>query len=325
MVSRQPVVVSRTVPRAENPRGIWLAPIDRVFHDTKEKYGGDPFGPPQPFSIPLQPGIDWRSATDGDKASMEDWYKFYGAFHAENEVESLAASESVVSPNEPSALKDFGDAHNILPSFVIALSLHTRVPLAAQLLRFEIKETPEGKLLPDSGNWAIQTVRLPGWQEAASLSLATMQAIAATYSNVKDIRDNNPEDNGMARSIGAYRAATSVHTFIDAIPILACASLEALTATFNKDRVTARVIPRYAPEKERPRLKRLYQLRQWFAHGADIKAMRKPEVRLRTLDEGLAVVKSVLQAALADSDLTTAAAKGTGAVQAFLDTKPGVS
>ena len=86
----------------------------------------------------------------------------------------------------------------------------------------------------------------------------------------------------MTRSLGAYRAATSAHVFIDAIPILARASLEALTTTYKAEKVMARIVPRYIPEEARKPLEALYRLRQWFAHGAD-----SPEVRFRTLSEAV--------------------------------------
>jgi hypothetical protein len=66
--------------------------------------------------------------------------------------------------------------------------------------------------------------------------------------------------------------------FVDAIPILACASLEALTATRRSEEVIARVVPRYTPERVRPSLEALYRLRQWFAHGMNVQDMRDPEV-----------------------------------------------
>jgi hypothetical protein len=46
--------------------------------------------------------------------------------------------------------------------------------------------------------------------------------------------------------------------------------------------------------------------------------MREPEVRLHTLDHGLAAVKSVLRSAVGDPDLFAAASSGIEAVKTYL-------
>jgi hypothetical protein len=288
-----------------------------VFLDSREKFS-DMFGPPEPFSLALEPGVYWRTATDDDRASLADWHEFFREFHSQSESESMTTADSVLSPDRPSVLEEMGGVPAVIDAFMIALTLHTSAPLAAQLSRFEIEETPQEKLIPNSGNRAVQTVRLPGWAEAQPITRATIGAVVTTYSDAKRVRDQ-PIDNGMTRSLGAYRAATSAHVFIDAIPILACASLEALTTTYKAEKVMARIVPRYVPEEARKPLEAFYRLRQWFAHGADIPEMREQEVRFRTLSEGLLAVKSVLRAAIADPDLFTAAGAGVKAVREFLD------
>ena len=107
---------------------------------------------------------------------------------------------------------------------------------------------------------------------------------------------------------------------LHAIPILACAALEALTGTQRSGRVIDRIIPRYASfEHAGRRLDALYRLRNWFAHAADIPDMRDPRVRVSTLDEGLEAVKEILRAAMADLELLAAAEKGTSFVSDYLD------
>jgi hypothetical protein len=308
---------TRTVPQAEHPRGTWLVPISGVFFDAREKYP-NPFGPPQPFSNELEAGVLWRSATEDDRNRMIEWHEFFREFHAESESELIAGADSVLSPARSSLLEQQSDVPARLDAFIIALSLYMRVPLVAQFLRFEIEESPDERLLPHSGNTAVKTVNLPGWDGGQPITHSTISA-AGTYPDVKRIRDQ-PLDNGLARSIGAYRAATSSHVFIDAIPILACAALEALTGTQRSGRVIDRIIPRYASfEHAGRRLDALYRLRNWFAHGADIPDMRDPRVRVSTLDEGLEAVKEILRAAMADLELLAAAEKGTSFVSDYLD------
>jgi hypothetical protein len=140
-------------------------------------------------------------------------------------------------------------------------------------------------------------------------------AVAATYSHVRRIRRG---DTGMARSFGAYRAAISSIGFADAIPVLACGSLEALTASDNRATVIQCLVPRYASEDVAATLERLYLLRRWFAHGADVPTMKEPEIRMRTLDQGLALVKQILRTAYADEALHKAALTGIRTVHRYL-------
>jgi hypothetical protein len=140
--------------------------------------------------------------------------------------------------------------------------------------------------------------------------------VAETYSQVARIRKS--PDLGLARSVGAYRAAMSKSGFSDAVSILACASLESLVASYKSD-VVIRRVARYVPtDSAAQKLERLYLLRQWFAHGATIRAMTERDVRDRTLADGLDVVKEILRTAYADERLMKAARSGVEAVWTYL-------
>ena len=165
----EPPIRSRSLPPAEHPRGTWLVPISGVFLDFREKFS-DMFGAPEPFSLALEPGVYWRTATDDDQASLADWHEFFREFHTQSESELMTTPDCVLSPDRPSLLEEMGGVPAVIDAFMIALTLHTSAPLAAQLSRFEIEETPEEKLIPNPGNRAVQTVRLPGWGEAQPIT-----------------------------------------------------------------------------------------------------------------------------------------------------------
>jgi hypothetical protein len=248
---------------------------------------------------------------------MADWYDFFGEFHADRESDSLVGADLLLSPDKPSLLEELESVGGALDAFLISLSLHTRTPLTWQLMRFEIEESAEGALIPHSGARLGRGVQLRSWRLAQPITRTTIAAVVETYPSVRQVR-GDPLDNGLARSLGAYRAATSSQTFIDAVAILACASLDALTVTHRSEDVIARVVPRYVPEDVRPHLEALYLLRHWFAHGAKVPEMKDPEVRFRTLDQGLQAVKDALRAAFADPELLAAARSGVKAVKAHL-------
>jgi hypothetical protein len=315
--SRKVVARERRVPPAEHPRGFWLVAISGVFLDIREKFRDNPYGSPQPFSFEVENGVHWRSASETDRVRLAEWHDDFSAFHTEGESDSVISADSVLSPQEPSRLEDQGDTQPIVDAFIIALSLHTRTQITVQMLRFEIEESPEESILPHSGGRVFHSVRLPGWNLQQSITRDLMADVVNTYPDVRRVRAE-PVEHGMMRSLSAYRAATSLQGFMDAIPILACASLEALTATRRSEDVIARVVPRYAPEQVRPQLEAFYRLRQWFAHGMNVPDMSRPEDRFRTLDEGLLAVKAVLRSAVADSGLFAAASSGVKAVKAFL-------
>jgi hypothetical protein len=318
--SRRIVARTRRYPPAEHPRGFWLVSISGVFLDIREKFRGDPYGQAEPFSQELDNVVDWRSTSETDRERLKEWHDDFSAFHTEGESDSVINADSVLSPRGPSLLEDQGDSQPIVDAFIIALSLHTSAQINAQMLRFEIEESPEDEesIIPHSGGRVFHSVRLPGWNLQQPITRDLIAEVVNTYPDVKRVRAQ-PAEHGMMRSLSAYRAATSLQGFIDAIPILACASLEALTATRRWEDVIARVVPRYAPEKVRPSLEALYQLRHWFAHGMNVPDMSKSEVRLRTVDDGLLAVKGVLRSAVADPDLFAAASSGVKAVKAFLD------
>ena len=310
---------SRTVPQSEHPRGIWIAPIKGVFQDVFERWA-DHFNETT-FSIELEPGIVWRSTTSEDRSRLTDWFDFYQEFHAPDEAQSvIQGADSVLSPTEPGPLEERGHAYARLVGFVTALSLHTAVPLNGRLLSFEIEESPEARVLPVGGFHPIETTRLRTWGNRLQepLPLSRMEEVPPTFQAVMRALDQTI-DHAFLRTISAYRGAVSRQVFMDAIPILTCASLEALTGAYKEDAVIRRLVPRYVPDADRSHLEQLYRLRHWFAHGAAIPEMRDPTVRDQTLDKGLALTKEILRTALADEDLFNAATSGTRTLGRLLD------
>jgi hypothetical protein len=84
----QPIPVRyRTTPPSDHPRGIWIAPIRTVFRDVLERWA-DHFNEAT-FSVELEPGVVWRSATDEDRSRLADWFDFYQEAHAPNEAQSV--------------------------------------------------------------------------------------------------------------------------------------------------------------------------------------------------------------------------------------------
>jgi hypothetical protein len=296
-----------STPEAERVRTAWLAPIEGVFRDLRE----DLFALPD-FSYELEPGVIWRSKTKSDQRLIDDWFRFYQEYVAKDEIESARSADS--------ALRSDTEHDNFpekVTALILALSLHTRTPLAGWALHFDLNH--DGEVTGQSGNPpSSRTLRLRGWNEAQPITRSVLLAVTRTYADVARIRAL--PDLGVGRSLGAYRGAISRGGFVDVVPILACASLEALVASDKSAVVIRRVIPRYAsadPAEET--LKSLYKLRHWFAHGATIPEMREADVRLRVLDDGLTVIKEILRAAYADQALVKAGESGVKAVRAYLD------
>lgn len=287
---------------------MWLAPVEGVFRDLRE---GNPFDPPTDFARELEPGVTLRSLTESDERLIDDWFQFFERYVAEPEVESARAADLVLrSDMEPDGFPEK------VTAFVLSLSLHTRTALTARALHFDLDDA--GEVDRRLGHAPESTFRLRNWQEAQPMLRVELGAVAETYPHLARIR-RSPH-LGQARSLGAYRAAVSRAGFVDAVPILACASLEALAATARSSKVIHRLVPRYVSEDSATQtLESFYRLRHWFAHGATIPEMRDAEVRLRLLDEGLAVVKEILLRAYSDHDLLKASESGVKAVRTYLD------
>jgi hypothetical protein len=286
-------------------RSVWLAPVERIFRDRHE---GDLFTGPVPFSQELEAGLILRSPTMTDQQLIDDWFQAFEKYVAQPEIESAKEADLL--------LRSDGEHAQFLEkviSFVLALSLHSRTPLAARALQFHLGD--DGNVANRSGFEPITTIRLPSWDEAESMTGAELRTVMETYPHVARVRNSS---GGMARSLGAYRAAITRSGLVDPVSILACASLEALVAS-DTSAVVIRRVTRYASsDSADEKLEWLYKHRHWFAHGATIPEMKEPEVRWRTLDEGLAVVKDILRTAYADEELRKAAASGVKAVKRYL-------
>lgn len=309
-------VRGRTVPAAEKPRGIWLAPIKGVFFSPFERWA-NPFEE-DTFECQVEPGVQWRSTTDVDRALMTDWFDFFKDNHSRHESESTTSADTVLRSVEPGLIEAQEDIQSRLIAFTLALSLQTRTPLAARLLRFELEETAEQRFLPHSGYPPTETVRLAGWPLQQQLGRSQLEAVPESYAAVWRIFQQ-PIEHGVRRCLGGYRGAVASLGFLDAIPILACASLEALSATHKSGKVIERVARYSSAEDATSRLESLYRLRQWFAHGADIPEMREPGVRITVVEDGLSLVKEIILAAVKDSELFDAASSGVKAVKNYLE------
>jgi hypothetical protein len=288
-------------------RSIWLAPVEGVFGRLREaglsRRQAD-------FSLDLEPGIALRSPTDSDAQLLDDWFRTFEKYITEPEIESAKAADLVI--HSDTEQRNFPEK---VTAFVLALSLHTRSPLTARALHFDLNG--EGNVDTRQGHEVNMIRRMPNWDAEQVMERSELHGVAQTYPHVVRARESQ---HSMARSLGAYRAAVSA-AFLDTVPILACASLEALVAADKSGVVIRRVVRRYAPEDDlaEEKLNSLYKLRHWFAHGATIPEMRESDVRDRVLDDGLATVKEILRAAYADDDLAKAADSGIKAVRACLD------
>jgi hypothetical protein len=305
----------RTGPPAERPRGVWLAPVKGVFYSPSERWA-NPFEEDL-FDITLEPGISWRSTTDQDRQRITDWFDFFRDAFSKLQSERFIWANTVLRSLEPDFIDQMAGIHERMVAFTLALSLKTSAPLASQLLRFEMEESAEGRLLPHSGNPEAETMHLPGWslqQELGRSQLEEMPPVCAAVWRVFE----QPIDHGMRRCLGAYRAAIASKGFVDAVPILACSALEALSATHRSGKVIDRVARYTSSGDAAARLERLYRVRQWFAHGADIPEMRDSQVRMNVIQDGLRLVKEIILSALQDKNLFDAGIAGPRAVGAYL-------
>lgn len=306
----------RTVAPAERPKGIWLAPIKGVFYSPFEKWA-DPFEE-DAFECEVEPGVSWHSTNDGDRELMADWFDFFKENHSKAESESTVSADTVLRSVGTGFLDAQADVPSRIIAFTLALSLRTSSPLSSQLLRFEVEETPEGQLLPHSGHVPTKTMQLPGWPLQQQLGRSELETIPPIYVAIWRVFQE-PIEHGLRRCLGAYRAAVASVGFVDAVPILGCASLEALSATHKSGKVIQRVARYSSGENASQRLEAFYRLRQWFAHGADIPDMRDPVLRMRTVEDGLSLVKEIVLAALKDPELFAAASSGAKAVKNYLE------
>lgn len=311
-----PSIRARMAPPSERPEGIWFAPIKGVFFSPFEKWA-NPFEEDR-FEFQVEPGVEWRSTTEEDRGLMVDWFDFYREAHSTNVSQSMTWADTVLRSTEASVIEDQHATPSKVIAFMLALSLRTRAPLSTQLLWFELEQTPNERFLPHSGYPRIETVRLAGWPLQQQLGKSELAAVPDTYAAVWKIFQQ-PIEHGLRRCLGAYRAAVASVGFVDAVPILACAALEALAAAHKSGRVIERVT-RYSSTKDAASgLASFYRLRQWFAHGADIPEMRDLEVRVTTVEAGLSLVKEIIVAALQDSHLFAAATLGGKAVKDYLE------
>ena len=305
----------RTVPAAERPRGIWLAPVKGVFYSPFERWA-DP-SEEDLFDISVEPGIQWRSTTADDRERLTDWFDLYKDNYSKDRRERLLWANTVLRALKPDFIDQMADVGGRVVAFTLALSLKTSAPLASHVLRFEIEESAGGRLLPHSGNRAAETIQLPGWPLQQQLGRSQVEEIPPVYAAVWRAFEQ-PVDHGMRRCLGAYRAAITSKRLVDAVPILACAALEALSATHKSGTVIDRLARYSGSGDATKRLERFYRVRQWFAHGADIPEMRDRQVRMNVIEDGLRLVKETILSALQDIALFEAGKAGPKAVKAYL-------
>jgi len=305
----------RTAPPAERPRGVWLAPVKGVFYSPFEKWA-NPFEEDL-FDITLSPGIQWRSTTVDDRERITDWFDFYRDAFSKDQRERIIWADTVLRAFEPDFIDQMVGIHGRVIAFTLALSLKTSAPLASQVLRFEMEESAEGRLLPHSGSREAETIHLPRWPLQQQLGRSQLDEMPPVYAAVWRVFEQ-PVDHGLRRCLGAYRFAIASKGFVDAVPILACSALEALSATHKSGKVIDRVARYSSSGDAAARLARLYRVRHWFVHGADIPEMRDEQARLNVIQDGLRLVKEIILSALQDKNLFDAGKAGPRAVMAYL-------
>jgi hypothetical protein len=180
-----------------------------------------------------------------------------------------------------------------------------------------MEESAEGRLLAHSGGREAETIHLPGWPLQQQLGRSQLEEMPPVYAAVWKVFEQ-PVDHGMRRCLGAYRAAIASKGFVDAVPILACSALEALSATHKSSKVIDRLARYSSSGDAAARLEHLYRVRHWFAHGADIPEMRDEQVRMDVTQDGLRLVKEIILSALQDKNLFDAGKAGPKAVKAHL-------
>jgi hypothetical protein len=108
--------------------------LSGVFLNVRERFHDNPSGSPEPFSHHLENDVSWRSTSETDRERLTEWHDDFGTFHSEQESDSIIGADSVLSPEEPTLLEDdVGDVQAIVDAFIIALSLHTRTQITAQM------------------------------------------------------------------------------------------------------------------------------------------------------------------------------------------------
>jgi hypothetical protein len=274
---------------------IWLAPVSGIV-DINERFPS-PFGEEQQLDpVPLEDGVTWHlSPTERHRSLLRRYYDFYGDFYAASEAEIHVDADTVLegdpalaeAPMEPYVL-----------CFVMAASLHLDGAISSHMLRFQI----DGEARPHSGFPKLEATRLSEWPEGTVIDVPTASLIAETYRNVRRAFAR-PQEHPSRRFAAAYRAAMG-STFVDPIPVLLCASLEAIAGSYKERQVIPRLL-QYATSLDvnevRRRLKRLYKLRHWFAHSAAIREMQSASNRATALQEGYPLAKEIVRNALAAS------------------------
>jgi hypothetical protein len=298
---------------------IWRCPVRGIFLDIRDF---DPRQEIAAMSHVLEDGVVWRRTTPTDQREVESWFEFFRDFHSKEDAsrQAYAATMLVGQVPEEVSTEVWRRHSRQIQAFVVSATLMTRrASLQYQYLRFHA-EPPHG-VVAHSGGQENRTVILPGWPSPHQEALLRSQVdgIVRVFPFVTRVL-LQPRDHSFMRAVGAYRAAIGQTRYVDGIPVLLCACLEALTATSTSEKVVRRVASNFVASSDgQQKLERLYLLRHWFAHGLEIAEMRDPEVRDRTLEEGLAVVKEVVRNALMDDAFFEAATVGLRAARAYLD------
>jgi hypothetical protein len=177
---RFPQEVGPLVTLMEQPTDLWLVPVQGVFRDFAE----ETFRPPKPFSIQLEPGLEWRSKTEADQRLIKDWYGSWGRYLGELTQQAAEGADSVLSASSQQS----GTSEKVA-SFVVALSLHTRVQLVTQRLRFRFKDRDRPL---HEGHPPARTIRLRGWPEDEPIRETTRLAVANTFTLLRRVRQDMP-------------------------------------------------------------------------------------------------------------------------------------
>jgi len=260
------------------------------------------------FERMLAPGCTWRRTSEADHESIRGWFEFFKEWHSDEaasrgEYEPTLLATDVPVPEDEEHMREWG---YLITSFVLAATLCTEhIALRYQTMRFTFDD---GKQFPRSGTNRFETLRLASWGAPAAEEITPLlaDAIVRLVPFVQRAL-RQPMEHRIARALTAYRVATSSIRFSDPLPAMLCASLEALTGSRKEGQVLRRIGAFVQSVDAQDRLRRLYLNRQWFAHGADVPAMREVSAREQSLDEGLTVVKEIMRNALVDDELFDAA------------------
>jgi hypothetical protein len=272
------------------------------------------------FERTIGPGATWRRTTEADRELLAAWFDFYKDFHSAEDARRGEYEPTVLATDEPiredeEHMNDWG---YLITSLVLAATLCTKhIGLRYQSMHFAVDSDRQR---PKAGTRRFETLRLASWggPAAEEITPTLADAIVRLVPFVgRALRQ--PIDHRVARAVVAYRVATSSAHFADHIPVLLCASLEALTGSSKEGLVLRRVEGFVQSTDAHDKLKRLYLNRQWFAHGADVPAMREVTARDRALDDGLTIVKEVIRNALLDDEFFDAAFGKPRDVAKFLE------